>query len=187
LLEIPPATRNNRIVPAGRPSSYTPEIADAICECLVNGESLRRICDRDGMPHPSTLCRWLEGNPAFREQYARARELQADILAAETLSIADTTEEGVIIKIDKDGNELTERRDMTEHRRLKIDARKWYASKLAPKKYGDLQQIQQRLVDEAGRDREPLNVVFVGVGQAAVAARGKPPALALQPPEETHE
>jgi hypothetical protein len=30
-------------------------------------------------------------------------------------------------------------------------------------------------------------VVFVGVGQAAVAARGKPPALALQPPEETHE
>ena len=128
------------------------------------------------MPHPATICRWLEANESFREQYARARELQADILAAETLTIADATEEGVIVRIDKDGNELTERRDMTEHRRLKIDARKWYASKLAPKKYGDRQQIDQRLVDEQGRDREPLTVVFVGSAQVA---RAVPQPLAL--------
>jgi hypothetical protein len=43
--------------------------------------------------------------------------------------------------------------DMVERARLQIDARKWLAGKLAPRVYGDRQQIDQRLVDEQGKDR----------------------------------
>jgi hypothetical protein len=120
--------------------------------------------------------------------YARAREMQAEIIASQVLPISDDGSADNVVRYREDGSEYQAvDQEHINRSRLRVDARKWLAAKLAPRKYGDLQQIQQRLVDEAGRDREPLNVVFVGVGQAAVAARGKPPALALQPPEETHE
>lgn len=105
-----------------RPSTFTNEIADLICERMSEGESLRKICAEPGIPSMSTVFRWLgDGkNSAFREQYARAREAQADKYADELVDIADEgrNEDAGII-------------------RLRMDARKWAASKLAPKKYGD--------------------------------------------------
>jgi hypothetical protein len=41
-------------MPAGRPSDYTQEIADLICERIADGESLRAICAGDDMPNKST-------------------------------------------------------------------------------------------------------------------------------------
>jgi hypothetical protein len=73
----------------GRPSSFTQEIADEICERLVEGESLRKICRDDHTPNVATVCRWLASNEGFREHYAHARALQADTLADEILDIAD--------------------------------------------------------------------------------------------------
>lgn len=103
----------------GRPSDFTQEIADEICERLVAGESLRAICAGDHMPHVSTVCRWLARDDAFREQYAHARDAQADTLADETLQIAD--------RADLD----------PQDRRVRIDTRKWLAGKLKPKRYGE--------------------------------------------------
>lgn len=125
----------------GRPSDYTPEIALTICERLVEGESLRSVCLHEDMPHRSTIFRWLEQHESFRDQYARAREAQADAFADEITHIADTPQLGVIRKISEDGVEVTEE-DMLGHRRLQIDARKWIASKLKPKKYGEKQQVE---------------------------------------------
>lgn len=125
----------------GRPSDYTPELALSICERLVEGESLRAICLSEGMPHRGTVFRWLETHEAFRDQYARARQAQADALADEITHIADTPQLGVIRKITKGGVEITEE-DMLGHRRLQIDARKWIASKLLPKKYGDKSHVE---------------------------------------------
>jgi hypothetical protein len=107
----------------GRPSSYTDEIADEICERLAEGESLRAICKSDGMPRMSSVFRWLadEANERFREQYARAREEQAEALADEIVTIADGE---------------TPNADSARDR-LRVDARKWVAAKLKPKKYGD--------------------------------------------------
>ena len=119
-----------------RPSDYTDEIAAEICERLAQGNSLRTICKAEDMPSDRSVYRWLEWNDAFRQQYARARETQADTLADEILDISNTTVLGVKTKIGKDGIETTEG-DMIEHRRLQVDARKWLAGKLAPKKYGD--------------------------------------------------
>ncbi|OWV87354.1 hypothetical protein ATY75_03320 [Rhizobium sp. N122] len=122
----------------GRPSDYSPEIADTICEQLAEGKSLRRICEPESMPSKSAVFRWLAAHDSFRDQYARAREAQADALFDETLDIADTPVSGEKTKVDKDGNvlELT-KADMIEHRRLQIETRKWVAAKLRPKVYGD--------------------------------------------------
>jgi len=44
----------------GRPTSYSQNIADAICEEIATTDhSLCRICDAEGMPSPSTVYLWL--------------------------------------------------------------------------------------------------------------------------------
>ncbi|MGQ0285847.1 terminase small subunit [Pasteurellaceae bacterium 22721_9_1] len=104
----------------GRPSSYMQEVADDICMLLAQGESLRKICERPSMPNKSTVIRWLKENSEFCDQYARAREMQADSLLDEMLDIADcATPEDVQVA------------------KLRVDSRKWYITKVAPKKYGD--------------------------------------------------
>ncbi len=109
-------------MPAGRPSTYTPEIATAICERLAAGETLRAICRAEGMPPEGTVRGWVIDNagPGFAERYTRARDIGQDVRADEVLEIADGF----------DGKE-------TDRDRLRVDARKWYLSKLAPKRYGD--------------------------------------------------
>lgn len=119
--------------PKGRPSEFSQAVADEICERLAKGESLRSITSAnrdDFMPGQTTVYRWLDENEAFRKQYARARELQADHFVEEIIEIADqpnvrTNAEGEVVASDP-------QRD-----RLRVDVRKWVASKLAPKKYGD--------------------------------------------------
>lgn len=133
----------------GRPSAYSGDIAAIICERIADGNSLRTICAEDGMPNKATVLRWISSNDAFRDQYARAREAQADALFDEILAIADAPLIGEKIKIDKDGNKEITRGDMIEHRRLQVDTRKWMASKLLPKKYGDKQQLEHSGVDGA--------------------------------------
>lgn len=88
------------------------------------------------MPHISTVFDWLAVDKDFADKYARAREQQADKLADEIVSIAD--EVSIITRTDDDGAvELTLDAVAVARNRLRIDARKWVASKLKPKKYGD--------------------------------------------------
>lgn len=133
----------------GRPSSFTEELAAAICDRIANGESLRTICGGDCMPDKTTVLRWLadEERETFRTQYAHARELQADFYAESIVDIAD--EEVTMIKKSKhqSGDESDEEIEVVfdptavARNRLRVDARKWYASKLSPKKYGDKMAI----------------------------------------------
>lgn len=120
----------------GRPSSYTQEVANAICLRLENGESLRAICSDEDMPARTTVHRWLDANENFRSQYARARDKGLDMLADEIIEIADTPQEGETETSKEWGTEV-KKGDMLEHRKLQVDARKWYLSKLAPKRYGE--------------------------------------------------
>lgn len=108
-----PATKRR----PGRPTIRTPEIAQRICEAIASGKSLRRILARPGMPSYAAVCVWLREDREFQEQYARAREAQADSLAEEIIEIADGKGD-------------------VQRDRLRIDARIWYAGKLRPKKYG---------------------------------------------------
>lgn len=115
-------------------TQYTQEMADLICERIADGHSLRSICQADDMPAQSTVFKWLSEQKTFSEQYARAREAQADKLADEILSIADDGTKDTYK--DEHGNERTDQ-EVIGRSRLRVDARKWLASKMAPKKYGD--------------------------------------------------
>jgi hypothetical protein len=122
----------------GRPSSYTEAKALIICERLALGESLRTICLDDDMPSQPTVFLWLRSNESFLKHYAHAREAQADYYAESIIDISDekeTTTRGG----NEDGEEVEIVFDSTAvaRNRLRVDARKWYASKLAPKKYSD--------------------------------------------------
>ena len=119
----------------GRPSIYNPELAAQICEHIAQGKSLRTLAEMEGMPHQATIMAWLDGShPDFSEQYARAREAQADKLAEETLLIADESSQDTCV--DADGNVKTNT-EAIQRSKLRVDTRKWLASKMAPKKYGD--------------------------------------------------
>ncbi len=142
----------------GRPSDYTEELAADICGKLAMGQPLVRICREESMPHVSTVYRWLVAKPAFRDMYARAREDQADTLADEIVDIADETPD--IVTDDEKGVFMIDGAAI-QRQRLRVDARKWVAAKLKPRKYGD--RIAQEM---SGPDGQPLQtsltVEFVG-------------------------
>lgn len=124
----------------GRPSDYTQELADYICAEIAEGRSLRSILREDeGMPAMSSVFKWLRLHPEFAEQYARAREAQADALADELLEIADDGRNDWMELRGEDGQPRgwKENGEAIQRSRLRVDTRKWIASKLKPKKYGD--------------------------------------------------
>lgn len=104
------------------------------------------------MPAQSTIFRWLadERYAAFREQYARAREAQADALFDEMLDIADDGTNDWMERKRADGS--TEEVINAEHiqrSKLRIDARKWMAGKLRPKVYGEKIDVDLTVTDMA--------------------------------------
>ena len=113
-------------MPGGRPTDYSLEPTAVICERLAVGESLRSICRDDAMPSMASIFLWLSKHPEFSEQYARAREAQAESHADRIVEIADDD------TIDPN------------HKRIMVDARKWVASKLKPKRYGDKAEVEHK-------------------------------------------
>ena len=103
---------------------FDQEIANVICDKLAEGKSLRSICESADLPSRETVRKWLREDEGFAGQYARAREEQADFYADKIIEIADEAKD-------------------PQKARVQIDARKWVASKLKPKVYGD--RIQQDL------------------------------------------
>lgn len=129
----------------GRPTDYTNDIAVAICKRLACGESLRAICSDDDMPDRSTVYDWLFRMPDFADQYTRAREEQAETMADDIVAIADETINDWIIT--ERGNEVVNTEAIARSK-LRVEARKWVAAKLKPKKYGD--KITQEVVGANG-------------------------------------
>lgn len=123
--------------PVGRPSEYTQGKADAICAELAEGKSLRSICRDESMPCIRTVFTWMRTNPEFLQQYARAKEESADALADEMLDIADDSARDYIKRGDGESAETVFNSEHVQRSRLRVDTRKWIASKLKPKKYGD--------------------------------------------------
>lgn len=117
---------------------------DSICSRVANCEFLQNIADDCGLSRGS-LVKWLESdvNAAL---YARAREAQADKMAEDILSIADelvieAKYQGEAVMLDVSSTSVA-------RNRLRVDARKWLAAKMLPKKYGD--RIQNDTTLEAG-------------------------------------
>lgn len=135
----------------GRPSEYTDDIGADICARLAGGEPLTKICRDEEMPNPATVYRWLIAHSTFSEMYTRAREDQADTLADEIMEIADDGQNDTYRN--ENGVELTNQ-DVIARSRLRVEARKWIAAKLKPRKYGDKLEL-------AGNKESPLTVEIV--------------------------
>lgn len=121
-----------------RPTLHTEELEDEILSRIACGESLRAICAEIDKPNISTIIRWLAANDSFALRYARAREMQAEMLADEMLEIADDdTSDRVVIKNEEGKVIKTEQNNVAVARaKLKLEQRRWWAEKLRPKVYG---------------------------------------------------
>lgn len=121
-----------------RPTDYSAETVATICGRLTEGESLRSICRDEAMPSCASVFLWLQKHPEFSEQYTRAREAQADTLADEILEISDDARNDWMERNrGEDDKGWVANGEHIQRSRLRVDTRKWIASKLKPKKYGD--------------------------------------------------
>lgn len=122
----------------GRPSSYTPEVAEEILRRLSEGESLRSICRDDHLPAESTVRLWaVDDIHGFSAQYARARDVGLDAVADELLEISDDATNDWMERNGSDSEGWAVNGEALGRSRLRVDTRKWLLSKMAPKKYGD--------------------------------------------------
>lgn len=131
----------------GPDTILTSELSQRICLLLMEGMSLRRICQLKDMPGKSTVMSWLAKDDkedgvyaAFQDQYARARKIQVETLVDEIIDIADNRSvEGIEAEDDTITTEKGDfpNKEWMQRSALRVDARKWYAAKLLPKKYGD--------------------------------------------------
>lgn len=129
--------------PNGRPLEYTKEMGDYICELVAStGHGLLKLTKLyPEIPAKETINRWRYRVPEFRVQYAQAKIEQADRLAEECLEIAD--DDSYDTKLTPEGFEICNT-EFIARSRLRIDTRKWLASKLLPKQYGQQSEEEQK-------------------------------------------
>lgn len=111
---------------------------------MIEGESLRKICRDDHMPNAATVCKWLATGkyPEFTKQYARAMEARADAMFEESFEIVDDGSNDWIETNDPENPGYRLNGEHVQRSKLRVDYRKWAASKLAPKKYGDVTKLE---------------------------------------------
>ena len=133
----------------GRPPEKVPQdIAAAIVEWISEGKTLQDFCRQEGMPKPRTVSDWKAKDEKFAADFAGARALGFDALAAQCLRISDTPLEGEETKVDANGNVIEIKRgDMLGHRKLQIETRLKLLAKWDPKRYGELVKMEH-----AGKD-----------------------------------
>jgi len=121
-----------------------------VAEIADTGKSLRSVCESNEVK-PSTFLLWVSNDSALAEQYARAMQVRADTHFSEIVEISDKQEIGTVETAKEWGTEI-KTADMVEHRKLRIDARKWVIARMNPRKYGDKLEL-------AGNTESPLTVV----------------------------
>lgn len=124
--------------PRGRPSLYSDELADVICERVLT-RPLHQVCKDDDMPHEHTIYGWIAKHPDFLEKYTRARQFRAYSRAESIDQIADDVRRGILD---------------AQQARVLIDAIKWQSGKENPKVFGDKLEL-------SGNKDAPLTVQVV--------------------------
>lgn len=119
----------------GRPTDYTPELTTEICDKIAcSSVGLKQLCKQNPhWPTHETIYQWLRKYESFSDQYAQAKKDQVRALVEEILEISDDSSHDT---------QYTERgasmdSEWVARSRLKVDTRKWIATKLVPRLYGD--------------------------------------------------
>lgn len=104
---------------------------DTIADMVAEAEYYGTIAKYAGVSRGSLIV-WLERH--HTDIYARAREARADKLAEDILTISDDGANDTMV--DEHGKKVVNQ-DVIQRSRLRVDSRKWLASKMLPKKYGE--------------------------------------------------
>jgi len=161
----------------GRPTLYTKELGDLICQLLSEGRTLRDVCRDEGMPNEATVRGWAlrddtEARPGFFTQYAHAREIGYYAMADETLEISDDGRNDWMTR--KQGEDAVEvvNQEAIARSRLRVDTRKWLLSKALPKVFGERvihagDADNPVVTKETGFDRESARRLAFALAEAA--------------------
>lgn len=153
------------------PQRFTEEMAVKILDQLsgsagADPKSLREICAPDDMPDERTVRRWVtEDREGFAVRYAEARDYAIDHMAADTIRIADDSGLDVVGVSPETGRPIVDG-EAIARAKLRVDSRKWYVAKLAPKRYGDRLQVDA----EVTHHFEDLDDVALNARIAAILA-----------------
>ena len=155
----------------GRPTKYSNELRDAICNRLASGETLRSICRDDGMPERQTVFNWLHSNIGLRkdevtgdileqgffDHYTRAREIGCDEIHDETIEISDDGTNDYVEKLKKNG-EVTVLfdKEAVMRSKLRVDTRMRYLENMQPKKFGRNSTVNNQTLDKNGEPTDPV-------------------------------
>jgi hypothetical protein len=141
----------------GAPTIRTPELLDAIFAGISLGKSARAMCIEVGISQ-RVLWNWLASDEELMRQYLRAKELCVDAYAEEIIEISDDGARDMYV--DEKGREVTNR-EVIARAQLRIDARKWYVARLAPKKYGDKLPVTHEAADAKKSVVHSVEIAFV--------------------------
>jgi len=120
-----------------KPTKMTAELVEELVAWVSEGNTLAAFCRKHELGR-RTVYDWLEADPELTARFARARELGADAIADDILSIADDGSNDTYI--DDEGNEKTDQ-DVIQRSRLRVDARLKLLAKWFPQRYGDKVQV----------------------------------------------
>jgi len=124
---------------AGRPSKFTQELADQICDLMIAGSDLVDACEALKL-NRRTVYRWMHENPDFDAQCARAREALTDFRLKKIREKIETAQvEGVDPAL----------------LRIQVSYEQWMAEKIAPR-----YQTRQR-TELTGKDGGPVKVAHI--------------------------
>lgn len=148
----------------GRPPRFDWDIALEICRRMALGETLRSICKHtEGMPAASTVRQWhLDDREGFSVYYARAREAGLDAMADEIMDISDDGSNDYMERNDPGNKGYAVKGEHIQRSRLRVDSRKWYLSKMAPKRFGERSQIDHSSTDGTMTPK-PTEITIVGL------------------------
>lgn len=136
----------------GRPTKYTESLGKKIAALLAGGKTLKQVSKMEGMPAKSTLLVWaVDSNHDFSDRYARARRCRAEGLIDELTEISDDGTNDTYE--DENGNQRTDQ-DVLGRSKLRVDTRKWIASKILAGVYGDSIKIDQTVDDKRAETRK---------------------------------
>lgn len=140
--------------PRGRPSGYSKELGERICEKIATSDKgLHRICaDNPDFPEPETIRVWKWRHPEFAAIYARAREEQQEWLVERAQAIADDGSNDTYI--DDDGKPRVDH-DHIQRSKLRVDTIKWTAARLARGRYGDKVDV-----NHGGQPDNPMKMLY---------------------------
>lgn len=138
-----PAAKKATSAKRGRPSTYSPAVADEICERIAKGEPLRQICRDDHMPEWRTVYGWQDKHPDFLARIGHARELGEEAIAQECFDIADNAANDWMEVPSNDGGVLHKLNgEHIQRSKLRIETRLKLLAKWNPRKWGERQHVE---------------------------------------------